>query len=62
LKSYKSPGTNQLLAEVIQTVSEILCSEIHKFTNSVQNKEDFPQQWKQLITVTIYKKGVKYWM
>jgi hypothetical protein len=30
LKSYKSPGTDQIPAEMIKAGGEILCSEIHK--------------------------------
>jgi sorting nexin-29 len=32
LKSYKSPGTDQIPAEMIKAGGEILCSEIHKLT------------------------------
>jgi hypothetical protein len=44
LKSYKSPGTGQILAELIKTGGETLCYEIHKRICSVWNKEEFPQQ------------------
>jgi hypothetical protein len=30
MKSYKSPGSDQILAELIQAGDEILCSKIHK--------------------------------
>ena len=33
--------------------------EIHKLTNSVWYKEKLPEQWKEFITVPIYKKGDK---
>jgi len=32
---------------------------IHKLINSVQNKEELPQQWKESIIVPIFKKGDK---
>jgi hypothetical protein len=35
------------------------CSEIHKLTNSIWNKEEMPEEWKELITVTIYNKADK---
>jgi len=44
LKRYKSPGIDQILAEMIQAGSNIVCSEIHKFINSIQNKEEQGQQ------------------
>jgi hypothetical protein len=43
LKSYKSPGTDQILAELIKAGGEILFFEIHKLTCSVWNKEELPQ-------------------
>jgi hypothetical protein len=36
----------------------ILC-EIHKFTESIWNKEELPKEWKGSIIVPIYKKGGK---
>jgi hypothetical protein len=59
LKSCKSPGTDQILAEWIKAGCETLCSEIHKLICSIQNKEKLPQQWKESVTVPIYKKGDK---
>ena len=32
---------------------------IHKLINSILNKEEFPADWKELIIVSIYKKGDK---
>jgi hypothetical protein len=46
LKKYKSPGSDQIPAELIQAGGEILLSAIHKLINSVWNKEDLPDQWK----------------
>jgi hypothetical protein len=59
LKKYKSPGSDQIPAELIQAGGEILLSEIHKLINSVWNKEELPDQWKELIIVTIHKRGNK---
>jgi hypothetical protein len=42
LKMYKSPGSDQILAELIQAGGELLLSAIHKLINSVWNKEELP--------------------
>jgi hypothetical protein len=59
LKSYKSPGTDQIPAELIKTGSETLCSEIHRPIYSIWNKEELPQQWKESIIIPIHKKDDK---
>jgi sorting nexin-29 len=59
LKKYKSPGNDQIPAELIQAGGEILLSAIHKLINSVWNQEELPDQWKESIIVTIHKKGEK---
>jgi hypothetical protein len=59
LKKYKSPGSDQILAEVIQAGGKILLSVIHKLINSVWNEEELPDQWKDSIIVPIDKKGDK---
>jgi hypothetical protein len=43
LKSYKSPGTDQIPAELIKAGGETLCSEIHKIICSTWNKEELLQ-------------------
>jgi hypothetical protein len=43
LKSYKSPGTDQIPAELINAVGEDLCSEIHRLICSIWNKEKLPR-------------------
>jgi hypothetical protein len=58
LKSYKSPGTNQIPAELIKEGGETLYSEIHRLICSIW-KEELPQQWKESVIVPIYKKGDK---
>jgi hypothetical protein len=55
----KSPGSNQILAELIQTVGEILGSVIYKLINSICNKEYLPDQWKESITVPVHNTGDK---
>jgi hypothetical protein len=59
LKSYKSPGTDQIPAELIKAGGGTLYSEIHRRICSIWNKEELPQQWKESIIVPIHKKGDK---
>jgi hypothetical protein len=59
LKKYKSPGSDQILAELIQAGGEMLLSAIHELINSTWNKEELPDQWKESIIVPIHKKGDK---
>jgi hypothetical protein len=58
-KKYKSLGSDQISAELIQGGGEILLSAIRKFINFVWNKEELPDQWKESIIVPIHKKGDK---
>jgi hypothetical protein len=55
LKTYKLPGSVQILAELVQAVSETIRSEIHKLINSSWNKEELSDQWKESIIVPIDK-------
>jgi hypothetical protein len=57
LKMYKSTGSDEFPAELIQAGSEILRSKIHKLINSIWNKEELPDQWKQSIIIPVHKKG-----
>jgi hypothetical protein len=59
LKSYKSPGTDNIAAELIKAGSETLYSEINRLICCIWNKEELPQQWKESIIVPIHKKGDK---
>jgi hypothetical protein len=58
-KQYKSPSSNEILAELIQACGETFQYEMHKPINSIWNKEELPDQWKESIIVPIYKKGNK---
>jgi hypothetical protein len=55
LKRHKSPGIDQIPAELIKAGGRTICSEIHKLINSIWNKEELPEQWKESIIVPIYK-------
>jgi hypothetical protein len=59
LKRYTSPGSDGIPAELIQAGGELLWSEIHKFVNSIWNKEELPDQWRESIIAPIHKKGDK---
>jgi hypothetical protein len=59
LKKYKSPGSDRIPAELIHAGGEILLPAIHKLINSIWNKEELPNQWKEPIIVPIHKKGDK---
>jgi hypothetical protein len=59
LKKYKSPGSKQILAQLIQAGGETLQSEVHKLVNSIWNKEELPDQQKESDIVPIHKKGNK---
>jgi hypothetical protein len=54
LKSYKSPGTDEIPADLIKAGTETLYSEIHRLICSIWNKEEYPQQWEESIIVLIY--------
>jgi Ser-tRNA(Ala) deacylase AlaX len=43
-KKYKSSGSIQIWAEMIQAGSETLRSEIYKLINSICSKEELPDQ------------------
>jgi hypothetical protein len=42
LKKYKSPGSDQILAELYQAGGETLVSVIYKLITSIWNKEEMP--------------------
>jgi hypothetical protein len=59
LKKYKSPGSDQILAELYQTGGEIVASVIHKLITPIWNKEEMPDKWKESIIVPIHNTGEK---
>jgi hypothetical protein len=59
LKSHKSPGIDQIPAELIKAGSRTISLEIHKLITSILKKEKLPEEWKESIVVPIYKKGDK---
>jgi hypothetical protein len=59
LKRIKSPGSCQIPAELFQAGGEILRSKIHKLVNSIWNKEELLDQWKESVILPLQKKGDK---
>jgi hypothetical protein len=59
MKKYKSPGSDLIPAALIHAGGEMLLSAIHKLNNSVWNKEELHDQWKESIVVPVRKKGDK---
>ena len=44
---------------MIQEGGRTRCSELHKFINSIWNKEEFPEQWKGSINVPFIRRVIK---
>jgi len=59
LKSHKSPGTDQIPAELFKAGGRTICLEIHKCITSIWKKEKLPEEWKESIIIPIHKKGDK---
>jgi hypothetical protein len=59
LKRHNSPGIDQIRTELIKAAGRTIRSDINKLIISVWNKEEMPEEWKQSITVPLYKKGDK---
>jgi hypothetical protein len=60
LQSWKvinSQDSDWIQAELIQAGGEILHSEIHNLINSIWNKEEWTDRWKEPIIVRIQKEG-----
>jgi hypothetical protein len=59
LKSHKSPGIDQIPAELIKAGGRKIRCVIHKLIISIWNKEELPEVWKESIIVPIHKRGDK---
>ena len=46
LKSHRSPGIDQIPAELIKAGGKTIRCEIHKLIISIWNKEELPEEWK----------------
>jgi hypothetical protein len=47
MKKYKSPGSDQILAEIIEAGGGTSQSKIHKLSNSIWNEEQLLELWKE---------------
>ena len=56
LKSHKSPGIDQIPAELIKAGGRTIRN---KLIIAIWNKEEPPEEWKESIIVLIHKKGDK---
>jgi len=59
LKSHKSPGIDQIPAELIKARGRTIRCAIHKLIISIWNKEELPEERKESIIIPIYKKRDK---
>ena len=59
LHRYNSIGVGQIPTEFIQARGRTIRTEILKSINSIWNKEEWPQQWKESMIVSAYKMGDK---
>ena len=59
LKSHKSPGIDQISAELIKAGGRTIRGAIHKLIIAIWNKEELPEEWKESVIVPIHKKGDK---
>jgi len=59
LKRHKSPGIDQIPAELIKAGSGKIRFEIHKLIYSIWNKEELPEEWKELIMYRFISRVIK---
>jgi len=49
LKSHKSPGIDQIPAELIKASGRTIRGAIHKLIIAIWNKEELPEEWKESV-------------
>ena len=59
LKRHISPVADQIPAELIKFGGKTSRSVIHKVINCIWKRKELPEEWKESIIVSIYKKGDK---
>jgi hypothetical protein len=47
MQTIKSPGIDQIPAELIKAGDSKICGEIHKLIISIWDKEELPEEWKE---------------
>jgi hypothetical protein len=58
-RKYKSPGSDQILAELIQEGGETLEFEIHNLINSIWSKEELPDSERRLLLYQFSRRVIK---
>ena len=59
LKSNKSPGIDQIPAELIKVGGRTIHSGIHKLIISICNKEELPEEWKSRSLYLSIRRAIK---
>jgi len=59
LKNHKAPGTDQILAELLNKGGETLWRKIHHLIKLIWVQHKMPEEWSMEIIQPIYKKGDK---
>jgi len=59
LKDHKSPGEDNIPAELIKAAGHTLWTRLHQIITSVWEKEELPEDWLVGLLVPIHKKGSK---
>lgn len=59
LKNRKAPGLDNINNELLKYGGDTLVDEIHTLFNKIYEKMELPEQWKQSITIPVFKKGDK---
>ena len=62
IKSHKSPGTDQIPAELIKAGGGTIRHGIHKLIISIKNKEELPEEWNDGMSRSLYlsiRRGIK---
>jgi len=57
LRNNKSPGHDNITAEILKEGGEPLNKEIHRLCNQAWEQGHAPEEWKKSILITIHKKG-----
>ena len=59
LKNRKSPGIDQMPAELIKALGRTVHYNIHKRIIAIRNKEDLSEAWKESIIVLSIRRAIK---